>query len=83
MCLAQGHNALTPVRFEPMAYIFQSQLKDVFDSPDIDKSVWSLVQGGTIQDPCSTPLVEKTALVMNGQGLRQAVTVDMDLRDAK
>ena len=55
----------------------------MFDSPDIGKSVWSLVQGGTIQDPCSSPLVEKTALVMNGQGLRQAVTVDMDLRDAK
>ena len=61
---------------------FQRQLKDVFDTPAIDKSKWSLVQGGSVQDPCST-LVEKTALVMNGLGMRQAVTVDMDLRDAK
>ena len=60
----------------------QTQLKDVFDIPAIDKSKWSLVQGGAVQDPCST-LVEETALVMNGQGMRQAVTVDMDLRDAK
>ncbi|XP_045165547.2 reelin-like [Mercenaria mercenaria] len=58
------------------------ELKDTFDDEDIDKSKWSLVQGGTVQDPC-TQLVEGTALVQNGPGLRQLATVDMDLRDAK
>ena len=57
-------------------------MKDTFDKPSLDKSKWSLVQSGVIQDPCDK-LVEGTALVMNGPGLRQAVTVDMDLRDAK
>ncbi|KAL3853203.1 hypothetical protein ACJMK2_016762, partial [Sinanodonta woodiana] len=58
------------------------ELKDTFDEPGIDKSKWQLVQGGEIQAPC-TPLVEGTALVMNGPGMRQIVTTDMDLRDAK
>lgn len=57
-------------------------MKDTFDEKVVDKSKWSLVQGGTVQEPCSK-LVQGTALVMNGPGLRQAVTVDMDLRDAK
>ncbi|XP_060574508.1 reelin-like isoform X2 [Ruditapes philippinarum] len=59
-----------------------TELKDTFDSEGIDKSKWSLIQGGTIQEPC-TQLVEGTALVQNGPGLRQVVTTDMDLRDAK
>lgn len=65
-----------------MIIFFQRELKDTFDEESIDKSKWSLVQGGTIQEPC-TQLVQKTALVQNGPGLRQVVTVDMDLRDAK
>ncbi|KAL4226959.1 hypothetical protein ACF0H5_014936 [Mactra antiquata] len=58
------------------------ELKDTFDDDEIDKSKWLLVQGGDIQEPCE-PMVEATALVQSGPGLRQLVTVDMDLRDAR
>ncbi|XP_052779173.1 reelin-like isoform X2 [Mya arenaria] len=58
------------------------ELKDTFNNGEVDKSKWLLVQGGTVQDSC-TPLVELTSLTMNGLGLRQIVTEDLDLRDAK
>lgn len=57
-------------------------MKDTFEEPEVDKSKWSLVQSGSVQEPCGR-LVQGTALVMDGPGLRQSVTVDMDLRDAK
>ena len=62
--------------------LLQRELKDTFDSEDLDKSKWRLVQGGTSQPACS-PLVEGSTLNMNGPGLRQVATVDLDLRDAK
>ena len=52
-----------------LSLCLQSQLKDVFDIPVIDKTKWSLVQGGAIQGPCST-LVEETA---------KAIIIDLSL----
>ncbi|XP_050414411.2 reelin isoform X2 [Patella vulgata] len=59
-----------------------TQLKDMFDEPNVNRSKWSVVQAGDIGDPCNI-LVQDTALVFNGPGIRQAVTVDLDLRDAR
>ncbi|ESO91434.1 hypothetical protein LOTGIDRAFT_228850 [Lottia gigantea] len=57
-------------------------LKDTFDKVAVNRSKWSSVQSGSVGIGCDT-LVEKTALVFNGTGLRQAVTVDLDLRNAR
>jgi len=57
-------------------------LKDNFEDANIDKSKWSLVEGGNIQKACHD-LVEDSAMVMSGPGNRQLVTVDLDLQNAK
>ena len=59
----------------------QTKLKDNFNKTEIDKDKWFLVQGATIQNAC-TELVDGTALVFAGRGMRLAETVDLDLRDA-
>ncbi|KAL5015495.1 hypothetical protein ScPMuIL_009765 [Solemya velum] len=41
-----------------------------------------MVQGAAVQDACSE-LVEDTAMVFSGPGIRQAITNDLDLRNAK
>ena len=62
--------------------IFQEYLKDNFDGPELDESAWSLVQGGHIGEGCDV-LVSGQGLHFSTSGIRQAVTVDLDLRDAR
>ncbi|KAK3103287.1 hypothetical protein FSP39_018199 [Pinctada imbricata] len=57
-------------------------LKDNFEQPEIDKTKWSVVEGGGLGKSCQN-LVEGSAVVMSGPVNRQLVTVDLDLRDAK
>lgn len=61
---------------------FQTELKDNFENPNVNKSKWSLVEGGNIQKGCHD-MVEDTAMVMGGPGNRQLVTVNLDLQSAK
>lgn len=68
--------------YNVLFFIFKSQLKDTFTLPAVDHFKWSLVQGGIIQIPCQT-VVEGTALTFSGPGIRQAQTVDLDLRNAR
>lgn len=63
-------------------YCLQTYLKDNFERPQIDKTQWSVVEGGDLGKSCEN-LVEGSALVMSGPVNRQLVTVDLDLRDAK
>lgn len=58
-----------------------AQLKDTFNETEIDKNKWFLVQGATIQNACRE-LVDGTALVFSGSGMRLAQTIDLDLRDS-
>lgn len=59
-----------------------TQLKDSFPSSPLNKSLWDTVQGGGVGKPCQI-LVEENALVFISPGLRQAVTKDLDLRNAR
>ncbi|VDI77295.1 reelin [Mytilus galloprovincialis] len=59
-----------------------TELKDNFENPNVNKSKWSLVEGGNIQKGCHD-MVEDTAMVMGGPGNRQLVTVNLDLQSAK
>ncbi|XP_060065663.1 reelin-like [Ylistrum balloti] len=57
-------------------------LKDNFEGSEVDKTKWSLVQGGHVGSGCHG-LVENSAMVMSGPGNRQIVTGDLDLRNAR
>ena len=58
------------------------QVKDTFNSIALNRSVWSLVQGGSTTEGCSQ-IVTGMSFFFNGPGLRQAATVDLDLRNAR
>ena len=60
----------------------QTHLRDTFASPPVNVSQWGVVQGGGVRAGCEE-LVEGNALVFFAPGLRQAVTVDLDLRNAR
>jgi hypothetical protein len=63
-------------------WFYQGSLFETFnDAPSGDKS-WNLIQGGKLGVGCS-PLVDGKELVFSGQGRRQAITRDLDLRNAK
>ncbi len=61
-------------------------MKDTFSGAaaegGLSPAVWSLVQGGSVADGCA-PVVSGRSLVFSGPGLRQATTVDLDLRNAR
>lgn len=57
-------------------------LKDNFEGLGVDKTKWSLVQGGHVGTGCHG-LVEDAAMVMSGPGNRQLVTGNLDLRNAR
>ncbi|XP_070192277.1 reelin-like isoform X2 [Littorina saxatilis] len=58
------------------------QLRDTFPGPPVNTSNWGVVQGGGVGEACQE-LVEGNALVFSAPGLRQATTVDLDLRNAR
>jgi len=55
---------------------------DTFDETALDKSKWDVVQGGRVGIGCAS-LVEGQTMTFGGQGRRQAITVDLDLRYAR
>ena len=61
-------------------------MKESFLGPELDSTVWGLVQGGSVTSPpypsCGT-VSEGWSLYFNGSGFRVAETVDFDLRDAR
>jgi len=58
-------------------------LFDTFDEASTpNKSKWDLVQGGRVGIGCAS-VVEGQTMTFGGQGRRQAVTVDLDLRYAR
>ena len=62
---------------------FQVELKDDFNGPSINSSLWHDVQGGTIAEPCSF-IVDGASLFFNGAAsVRQATTLDLDLRNSR
>ncbi|GAB1600886.1 reelin [Argonauta hians] len=66
----------------PKGYHYQAtQLKDTFNEPNVNRSNWFLVQGASVYNSCME-LVDGTALVFSGKGMRLAETWDLDLRDA-
>ena len=60
----------------------QTYLKDTFSEGYILEENWSLVQGGSVSPGCRM-LVEGAGLHFKGKGQRQAITVDLDLRNAR
>ena len=63
--------------------VVQAYLKDTFESGSSDGGdQWSMIQGGGIGVGCRT-LVEGQGLHFSGHGQRQAVTIDLDLRNAR
>ncbi|KAK2176997.1 hypothetical protein NP493_626g01025 [Ridgeia piscesae] len=70
-----GHNChqLTPIK---------TYLKDTFEPGHSSTDQWSLVQGGQVGVGCRT-LVKGKALHFSGHGQRQAITTDLDLRNAR
>lgn len=47
-----------------------------------DNGLWSLIQGGRLGVGCTLDIDER-GLLFDGHGRRQAVTNDLDLRNAK
>jgi len=60
----------------------QTYLKDTFEPGHSSTDQWSLVQGGQVGVGCRT-LVKGKALHFSGHGQRQAITTDLDLRNAR
>ncbi|KAI8771793.1 reelin [Biomphalaria glabrata] len=52
-------------------------LRDNFNSDQVDTSIWKEVYGGSNSDLCS-PVVSGHSFTFNKDGLRMAMTVDMD-----
>jgi len=55
---------------------------DTFDESSFNKRKWDVVQGGRVGIGCAS-LVEGQSMTFGGQGRRQAITVDLDLRYAR
>jgi len=56
---------------------------DTFDeTSSFNKTKWDLVQGGRVGIGCAS-LVEGQTMTFGGQGRREAITVDLDLRYAR
>lgn len=60
----------------------QDYMKDNFDRETSESTSWQLIQGASIGQACLT-LSSDNSLYFNGAGLRQAVTKDLDLRNAR
>ena len=60
----------------------QLYLKDSFNQGEVDGERWGLIQGGEVSVGCDV-LVDGSGLTFTGKGQRQAVTQDLDLRNAR
>ncbi len=57
-------------------------MKDTFNSGAVEAGLWTRIQGGSVTESCAQ-IVTGMSLFFNGPGLRQAVTADLDLRNAR
>ena len=65
-----------------LCFVLQSSFYETFNEGDTRNEYWNHIQGGRLGVGC-LPLVDGRGLVFTGKGRRQAVTIDLDLRNAK